>query len=159
MGTTPPTDLLYRANYITTAFLPVYSLFSWHSLLNLVILRASIKKILKFLWTRQLDGQAHQKGSLVALKRLSAGREMGGWSIPHPDEILQGFQQNLFQKIYQLSQSNTASPFAAILHHLLARADCVTLAVHIQRLGPEQWILTGKRLQPWNWLLTCFFKQ
>ncbi len=38
-------------------------------------------EILRFLWTRQVDGHTKQKRRLVAKKRISAGLEMGGLGI------------------------------------------------------------------------------
>ncbi len=58
------------------------------------------KAVLKLLWTRQLDGQTKQKRRLVARKRLGAGLEMGGLGIQPIENMVQGFQQNLLQKIY-----------------------------------------------------------
>jgi hypothetical protein len=57
-------------------------------------------EILRFLWTKQVDGRTALKRRLVAKKHISAGMEMGGLGIPHPDETIQGFRQNLIQKIY-----------------------------------------------------------
>jgi hypothetical protein len=47
-------------------------------------------EILRFLWTKQVDGNTKQKRRLVAKRRISAGIEMGGLGIQHPDEIVQG---------------------------------------------------------------------
>jgi hypothetical protein len=55
-------------------------------------------EILCCLWTKQVDGRTTQKRRLVAKKRIAAGLEMGGLGIPHPDEIIQGFRQNLIRK-------------------------------------------------------------
>ncbi len=60
---------------------------------------ALFSEILRFLWTKQVDGQTTQKRRLVARKCITAGLEMGGLGIPHPDEIIQWFRQNLLQKI------------------------------------------------------------
>jgi hypothetical protein len=57
-------------------------------------------KVQHFLWTIQGDGQAKQKRRLTAKKRLAAGVETGGIGIPHPGEIITGFQQNFIYKIY-----------------------------------------------------------
>jgi hypothetical protein len=56
-------------------------------------------EILRFLWTKQMDGRTIQKRRLVAKKRISAWLKMRGLGIPHPDETIKGFQQNLLQKM------------------------------------------------------------
>jgi hypothetical protein len=56
-----------------------------------------------------VDGCTKQKRRLVAKKQISAGLEMGGLGIPHPDEIINGVRQNFLQKIYrQYCQQPTA---------------------------------------------------
>jgi hypothetical protein len=57
------------------------------------------QKIIKFLWTRQLEGQKKQKRRLVAKNRLAAGLEMGGLSIQTVENTVQGFQQNLIKNL------------------------------------------------------------
>jgi hypothetical protein len=90
-------------------------------------------KILRFLWTKQVDGRTAQKRSLVAKKRISTGLEMGGLGIPHPDETIQGFRQNLIQKIfYRQYWLQPAAHLPTILTGLLARANRPGLYDHIQ---------------------------
>jgi hypothetical protein len=107
-------------------------------------------QILCFLWTKQVDGHTKQKRRLVAKKRISAGIEMGGLGIQHPDEIIQGFQLNLLQKIHKQGRAHLAGNLPSILTGLLDRANRPSLAEHILRFGPKQWKITGQRLMPWN---------
>jgi hypothetical protein len=79
-----------------------------------------------------------QKRRLVAKKRIAAGLEMGGLGIPHPDETIQGFRQNLIQKIFRQNRNNPAAHLPTILAGLLARANRPGLAKHIQYFGPKQ---------------------
>jgi hypothetical protein len=44
-----------------------------------------------------VDGRTIQERQFVAKKKLSAELEIGGLGIPHPDETIKGFQQNLFK--------------------------------------------------------------
>jgi hypothetical protein len=94
-------------------------------------------EILRFLWTKQVDGNTKQKRRLVAKRRISAGLEMGGLGIQHPDEIVQGFQLNLLQKIHKQGRTHPTSNLPTILTGLLARANRPSLADHIQHLGPR----------------------
>ncbi len=116
-------------------------------------------EILHFLWTKQVDSQTAQKRRLVAKKRISAGLDMGGLGIPHPDETIQGFRQNLIQKIYRQHRQNPAAHLPIILAGLLARANRPGLSDHIQQFSGcgEQWRITGNRLQLWNRLLGLAF--
>jgi hypothetical protein len=114
-------------------------------------------EILRFLWTKQVDGNTKQKRRLVAKRRISAGIEMGGLGIQHPDEIVQGFQLNLLQKIHRQGRMNPTLNLPTILSGLLTRANRPSLADHIQHLGPKQWRITGQRLLPWNRLMGLAF--
>jgi hypothetical protein len=100
LATTPPTDILHRALLVNLAFTPIYN----HVFMALPISSNHIyelqKAVLKMLWTRQLDGQTKQKQRLVARNRLGAGLEMGGLGVQPLENSVQGFQQNLLQKIY-----------------------------------------------------------
>jgi hypothetical protein len=82
---------------------------------------------------------------------------MGGLGIPHPDETIQGFRQNLIQKIYRQHRQNPAAHLPTILAGLLAKANRPGLAEHIQFFGPRQQRSTGNRLQPWNRLIGLAF--
>ncbi len=82
---------------------------------------------------------------------------MGGLGIPHPDEIIQGFRQNLLQKISKQIRSNPNAHLPRILAGLLVRANRPSLDEHIQYLGPKQWKSTGNRIQPWNRMLGLAF--
>jgi hypothetical protein len=101
LAITPPTDMLHRAVLVNVALIPIYN----HVFMALPVDKAYIhdlqKEILKFLWTRQLDGHTKQKWRLVAKSRLGAGLEMGGLGIQPIEHTMQGFQQNLIQKMYK----------------------------------------------------------
>jgi hypothetical protein len=127
LATTPPTGLLHSTTLNITAFLPVYNNVCMASPMNLVILRASIKKVLKFLKTRQLQGQTLQKRRLVACSCLSAGLEMSVLSIAQQYEILQNFQQ-------KPSPENLATV-----------------------MGVQATVFHRNRLKPWNRLLVLAF--
>ena len=90
------------------------------------------------------------KRRLVAKKRISAGLDMGGLGIPHPDETIQGFQQNLLQKIYRKNRTDPTANPSSILLGLLDRANRCNLEDHVHRLGPVQWRRTGDKLSRWN---------
>ncbi len=46
---------------------------------------------------------------------------MGGLGIPHPDETIQGFRQNLIQKIYRQYRLQPAAYLPAILSQMSVR--------------------------------------
>jgi hypothetical protein len=75
---------------------------------------------------------------------------MGGLGIPHPDEIIQGFRQNLVQKIVKQARNTPNAYMPRILAGLLIRANRPCIEEHIQTLGPKQWRITGNRILPWN---------
>jgi hypothetical protein len=81
LATTPPTDVLHRATLVTMALVPVYN----HVFMALPIeprhTESLFSEILRFLWTKQVDGHIKQKRHLVAKKRISARLEMGGLGI------------------------------------------------------------------------------
>ncbi len=116
LATTPPTDVLHRATLVTTALVPVYN----HVFMALPIApkhtEPLFSEILRFLWTRQVDGHTKQKRHLLAKKRISAGLEMGGLGIQHPDEIIQGFQLNLLQKIHKQGMAHPAGNLPVRYH-------------------------------------------
>jgi hypothetical protein len=73
LATTPPTDVLHRATLVTTALIPVYN----HVFMALPVeprhTELLFSEILRFLWTKQVDGNTKQKRRLVAKRRISAG--------------------------------------------------------------------------------------
>jgi hypothetical protein len=73
-NTTPTTDVLHRATLMTMAQVPVYN----HVFMALPIeprqTESLFSEILRFLWTKQVDGHTKQKRRLVVKKRISAGR-------------------------------------------------------------------------------------
>jgi hypothetical protein len=100
-------------------------------------------EILQFLWTKQVDGCMTQNQRLVAKKSVAAGLVMKGLRIPHLDETIQGFWQNLEQKIFKQHRQQTTAHLPTILAGLLARANRPTLLDHVQWVGPKQWLVTG----------------
>jgi hypothetical protein len=150
LATTPPTDMLHRSTLVTTALIPVYN----HVIMALPVesqhTESPFSEILRFLWTKQVDGQTKQKRRLVAKTRIAAGLEMGGLGIPHPDEIIQGFRQNLLQKISKQARNNPNAHLPRTLAGLLTRANRPSLDEHIQYLGPKLWMSSGNRIQLWN---------
>jgi hypothetical protein len=78
LATTPPTDLLHRSVLVNVAFPPIYNHVFMALPVDITYTDNLQKDILKFLWTRQLDGHTKQKQRLVAKNRLGAGLEMGG---------------------------------------------------------------------------------
>jgi hypothetical protein len=114
LAITPSTDVFHRATLVTTALIPVYNHVFMALPVELKHTEPLFSEILRFLWTKQVDGPTKQKRSLVAKKRISAGLEMGGLNIQHPDEINQGFQLNLLQKSTskaEHTQPETSLPF------------------------------------------------
>jgi hypothetical protein len=115
--------------------------------------------ILKLLWTRQLDGQTRQKRRLVAKKRLGAGLELGGLGIQPLENTVQGFQQNLLQKLYRRgNQPGTGSLLPHILNRLLLRVNRPSVEDHVERSGPQQWNFTAARLEQKNRMFAQAFR-
>ena len=154
LATTPPTDLLHRAMLLNTAYIPVYN----HVFMALPTTKDHgdqlQKEVLKFLWTRQQEGNTIAKRRLVAKGRIAASHGMGGLQVQHPAEHAGSLQLNLIQKIYQDSRNNLRhSLLPALLSEMLRSTGRPTLEEHIQQLGPVQWALTGNRIKGHNQLL------
>lgn len=95
----------------------------------------------------------------MAKNRLAAGLEMGGLSIQTVENTVQGFQQNLIQKIYKkTNQPAGDSLLPNILSKLLLRVNRPTLEDHVERLGAEQWNITATRLHTRNKMFAQAFK-
>jgi hypothetical protein len=160
LATTPPTNILHRALLVNLAFTPIYN----HVFMALPITSNHIddlqKAVLKMLWTRQLDGQTKQKRRLVARNRLGTGLEMGGLGVQPIENTVQGFQQNLLQKIYRrgVNEVATGTLLPRILNGLLLRVNCPSLDDHVERLGPQQWNRTASRLEQKNKMLAQAFR-
>jgi hypothetical protein len=122
---------------VTTTLIPVYN----HVFMALPVepphTENLFSEILRFLWTKQVDGRTAQKRRLVAKQRISAGLDMRGLGIPHPDEIIQGFRQNLIKKINRQHRQNPSAHLSTILAGLLAIANRPGLPDHIQQFGPK----------------------
>jgi hypothetical protein len=159
LATTPPTDMLHRALLVNLAFTPIYN----HVFMALPVTSNHTdelqKAVLKLLWTRQLDGHTKQKRRLVAKKRLGAGLEMGGLGIQPIENTVQGFQQNLLQKIYRrVNQPANGSLLPRVLNQLLLRVHRPSVEDHVERMGPQQWNLTAMRLKPKNKMFAQAFR-
>ncbi len=75
----------------------------------------------------------------MAKKRLGAGLAMGGLGIQPIENTVQGFQQNLLQKIYKrVNQTANGSLLPRLLNRLLLRVHRPSLEDHVERLGPHQ---------------------
>jgi hypothetical protein len=159
LATTPPTDMLHRALLVNLAFTPIYN----HVFMALPVTSNHTdelqKAVLKLLWTRQLDGHAKQKRRLVAKKRLGAGLAMGGLGIQPIENTVQGFQQNLLQKIYRrVNQPANGSLLPRVLNKLLLRVHRPSIEDHVERMGPQQWNLTAVRLEQKNKMFAKAFR-
>ena len=153
MATTPPTDLLHRATLINVALLPIYN----HVFMALPVSSEHTKnlftEVLNFLWTRQQGGETVSRRRRVARDRISADLNMGGLRIPHPDDIIRGFQQNLIQRIILKESQDIPSLLPSLLRGILARMGSPSLECHVDRLGPAQWKSTGNRMLEHNTML------
>ncbi len=160
LATTPPTDMLHRALLVNLAFSPIYN----HVFMSLPVPGNHIddlqKAVIKMLWTRQIDGRTKQKRRLVARSRLGAGLEMGGLGIQPIENTVQGFQQNLLQKIYRRGANElaTGSLLPRILNALLVRVNSLSLEDHVERCGPQQWLRTASRIEQKNKMLAQAFR-
>ncbi len=160
LATTPPTDMLHRALLVNLAFIPIYN----HVFMALPMSCNHIdelqKAVIKMLWTRQVDGQTKQKQRLVARSRLGAGLEIGGLGVQPLENTVQGFQQNLLQKIYRRGANElaTGSLLPCILNGLLIRVNCLSLEDHVERCGPQQWMRTALRLEQKNKMFAQAFR-
>jgi hypothetical protein len=151
LATTPPTDMLHRALLVNLAFTPIYN----HVFMALPVTRNHIdelqKAVLKLFWTRQLDGCTKQKQRQLAKKRLGAGLAMKGLGIQPLENTVQGFQQNLLQKIYRrVNQPANGSLLPRVLNKLLLRVHHPSIEDHVERMGLRQWNLTAARLKQEN---------
>jgi hypothetical protein len=159
LATTPPTDLLHRALLVNIAFTPIYN----HVFMALPVSNNHTDglqtAVLKLLWTRQVDGHTKQKRRLVAKTRLGAGLEMGGLGIQPIEHTVQGFQQNLLQKIYKrVNQPANGSLLPQVLNKLLMRVHRPSIEEHVERMGPQQWNLTATRLESKNKMFAQAFR-
>jgi hypothetical protein len=159
LATTPPTDLLHRALLVNIAFTPIYN----HVFMALPVSNNHTDglqtAVLKLLWTRQVDGHTKQKRRLVAKTRLGAGLEMEGLGIQPIEHTVQGFQQNLLQKIYKrVNQPANGSLLPQVLNKLLMRVHRPSIEEHVERMGPQQWNLTATRLESKNKMFAQAFR-
>jgi hypothetical protein len=159
LATTPPTNMLHRALLVNLAFTPIYN----HVFMALPITSNYTdelqKAVLKLLWTRQLDGHTKQKRRLVAKKRLGAGLATGGLGIQPIENTVQGFQQNLLQKIYRrVNQPANGSLLPRVLNNLLLRVHRPSIEDYVEQMSPQQWNLTTMRLERKNKMFAQAFR-
>jgi hypothetical protein len=60
LATTQPTDVLHRATLVTTALIPVYNHVFMALPVELLHTENLFSEILRFLWTKQVDGRTAQ---------------------------------------------------------------------------------------------------
>jgi hypothetical protein len=85
---------------------------------------------------------------------------MGGLGVQPIENTVQGFQQNLLQKIYRRGANElaTGSLLPRILNGLLIRVNCLSLDDHVERCGPQQWMRTALRLEQKNKMFAQAFR-
>jgi hypothetical protein len=114
-------------------------------------------QILKFLWTRQVDGETHYKRKLVSTLRVNAGLKMGGLNIPHPETVAEGLQMNFLQKTYKKIKAGDTSKMVAIISDMLTMNGRPSLEDHVEKLGPLQWEKTSEKLENINLFVSQSF--
>ena len=161
LATTPPTDLLHRARLINSAFIPIYN----HVLMALPVTKGHLdtldKEVRTFFWTRQKEGETLQKRRVVAKNRIPADMEVGGLRVPLVQTIAQGFKLNLLQRIHKRTEKPEHFPpsmLPTVLQSLLQQVGRPSLEEHIARLGPSQWIKTGRILSMKNIMFSQAFE-
>ncbi len=159
-ATTPPTDLLHRTTLINSALIPMYN----HVFMVLALspnhTEELQKEILKFLWTRQEQGEEKHKRRLVAKDRIAASHHKGGLQVPHPMETAEGLHLNILQKIYRKILAPDRTPqslLPQILLEVLQEANCTTLREHLEQYGPTQWEKTAQKIKSHNLLFAAMF--
>ena len=129
---------------------PIYD----HVFMALPIFSAQTDKLfeelLSFLWTHQKEGQTVQKRRLVAKNRIAANLEMGGQQIFHPQQTIQGLQQNLIQKLFKKTLSQEETKLLQLLESALISIGRPSLETHAYHFGPQQWERTAKLLEQQN---------
>jgi hypothetical protein len=98
LATTPPTDILHQALLINMALIPIYN----HVLIALPVGEPYIdelqKEILKFLWTRQHEGQSKQKRRLVTKCVLGQVSKWGVLASNLLRTLYRAFSKTLYKK-------------------------------------------------------------
>jgi hypothetical protein len=95
----------------------------------------------------------------VAKNRLGAGLAIGGLGIQPLENTVQGFQQNLLQKIYRrVNQPANGSLLPRVLNKLLLRVHRPSIEDHVEWMGPRQWNLTAARLEQKNKMFAQAFR-
>jgi len=160
LATTPPTDMLHRAQLVNMAFTPILN----HILMVLPVQKSTLleldKEIRDFLWTKQCQGETVQKRRRVAKNRLAADYHLGGLNVPSFQTLAEGFRLNLLQRIYKRELQPAKYPSShlpGILDQLLRRGGRPTLETHVQRLGPLEWEKTAIALKQHNKMFSAAF--
>jgi hypothetical protein len=95
------------------------------------------KEILKFLWSRQLEGLTKQKQRLLTKNRIASGLSRDGWprhSVPRKYSAKLSAKSST--KIYQKqNQLHTDSFLPRILDKLILRVNRPSLRDLVERLG------------------------
>ena len=75
---------------------------------------------------------------------------MGGLQIPHPQQTIQGLQQNLIQNLFKKTLSQEDTKLLQFLESTLISIGRPSLEKHVYYLGPQQWEHTAKLLERQN---------
>ena len=75
---------------------------------------------------------------------------MGGLQIPHPQQTIQGLQQNLIQNLFKKTLSQEETKLLQFLESTLISIGRPSLEKHVYYLGPQQWERTAKLLERQN---------
>ena len=161
LATTPPSDLLHRAQLVNVAFTPILN----HILMALPVPEEVLEElndeVYRFLWTRQQDGLEVWKRRRVAKRRIPGNLHIGGLKIPTFQTLAAGFRLNLLQKIYKREKYPDRYPSShlpSILQNLLRQTGRPSLQTHLHRLGTMEWQKTARALKPINLMFSMAFK-
>ncbi len=85
------------------------------------------------------------KAEIGGQKPIGSRFRNGGLGVQPIENTVQGFQQNLLQKIYRRGANElaTGSLLPRILNALLIRVNSLSLEDHVERCGPQQWLQTA----------------
>jgi len=124
--------MLHRAILLNVAVQPINN----HVFMAMPVQKERIQQIFdeifSLLWTKRKDGITFFKRKVVARERIFAGHEVGGLDIRLPTRTIQGFQQNLIQKMLK----DPDQEMSQVLASILIKTRRPTLQHHIDLLGP-----------------------
>ena len=75
---------------------------------------------------------------------------MGGLQIPHPQQTIQGLEQNFIQKLFKKTLSQEETKLLQLLESALISIGRPSLETHAYHFGPQQWERTAKLLEQQN---------